>query len=203
MATFQVPQFIDAEDKIVGPLTLKQFGFVATAFLLSVFLFYILDFWLWVILAGFFWISALGLAFFRINGRSLLQYLISIFLYFWNPRIFIWKHEIPTPLKSNISEIKEFKIPTPTGPRSKRIAIPEIKLKIPTITITKKPILAKNEITSGTGLKDLSNKMMTTKTAIPKREKPFIWFKREDKEKFETLNKSTGEKIVAKRVDYR
>jgi len=203
MATFQVPQFINTEDKIVGPLTLKQFGFIATAFLVSVLLFYILTFWLWAILVVFFWASALGLSFAKVAGRSLLSYLTSIFLFYWHPRVFLWQHEIPTPVKTTISKIKEFKIPTPTGPRSKRLSIPKFKFKIPTITVTKKPVLDKTNITTGAGLKDLSNKLMTTKTAIPKREKPFLWFNKAKQDQFATVTKDTGERITAKRVDYR
>jgi hypothetical protein len=66
---FQVPQFIDVEDKIVGPLSFKQFAYIlaagATAFIgVRVF-----PLWLGIPLAlpliGFF----LALAFLKINGR--------------------------------------------------------------------------------------------------------------------------------------
>jgi hypothetical protein len=47
---FQVPQFIETEDKIIGPLTLKQFFYVAAAALVSFSLFFVLATWLWLLI---------------------------------------------------------------------------------------------------------------------------------------------------------
>ena len=46
---FQVPQFIETEDKIVGPLTLRQFLYIGAAGLLSFLLFFVLKIWFWFI----------------------------------------------------------------------------------------------------------------------------------------------------------
>ena len=51
---FQVPQFIETEDKIVGPLTLKQFGYIGGAATVVGLLFLVLNFFLWLLIAGIF-----------------------------------------------------------------------------------------------------------------------------------------------------
>ena len=72
---YQVPQFIEVEDKIIGPLTLRQFIYVAgTAGLCIIFFFY-LNFVFALILAlpviGF----GAALAFYKINGKPLIEVL--------------------------------------------------------------------------------------------------------------------------------
>ena len=204
MANFQVPQFIDIEDKIVGPLTLKQFGFLAAAFFVSFGFFFILQFYLWVVITVFVSALSAGLAFTKVAGRSLLDYLISGLAFYWKPRVYLWQHEIPAPIKTKVPIIKEIKIPDSKGkPRAQRVVIPKIEVEQPTVTVTQKPQIAESQITKGTGLKNLSEKLMTTKSAIPKREKPFLWFRKGGKDQFATVLKSTGEKISAKRIDYR
>ena len=52
---FQVPQFTEAEDKIVGPLTLRQFIYIAAAGGVSVMLYFAVITWLWAFLSMFIW----------------------------------------------------------------------------------------------------------------------------------------------------
>ncbi|OGZ03027.1 MAG: hypothetical protein A2430_01665 [Candidatus Liptonbacteria bacterium RIFOXYC1_FULL_36_8] len=191
---FQVPQFIDIEDKIVGPLTLKQFAWIAGAFLLSLGFFYIFVTWLWlfftIILAGL----AGGFSFIKIGGRGLAFFLFSALEYYWRPRMYFWQHEILVPVKveKRISSIKELPV-----------FIPKTTPSYPKIVITKKPELTPSGITSGSGLKNLSEKMLITKTAIINREKASFWFNRGPRERYEVLEKLTGDRVVAKRIDYR
>lgn len=204
MNTFQVPQFLDIEDRLVGPLTLKQFGFIATAFLLSVGLFYILQFWLWLIITVALAAFAISLAFIKVSGRPAFIVLLNVFEFYWRPRRYIWQHEIPAPIKVTAPEIKEIRLPeAPSTKQTRRIAIPRAEVNVPTVTVTKKPELKANAITEGQGLKQLSNQLLTSTRAIPKREKAFAWLRRAPAVEYETLQKTTGERIQAKRVDYR
>lgn|SRR3989344_3537591 len=114
MAQFQVPQFIETESKIVGPLTLKQFLYIAAAGLTCFLLFFVLKFFIWVILTMI--IGGLGaaFAFFKYNGRPLPVILKSAFLYYWNPRLYLWQREEAKPV------VPKFQIPTsPETPASK------------------------------------------------------------------------------------
>lgn len=93
MAQFQVPQFIEIEDKIVGPLTLKQFLYVAAAIFLASLLFFILELWLWIIFAAFFGFIASLFAFVKINGRPLEKIFFNAFRYYWKPRLYLWQRK--------------------------------------------------------------------------------------------------------------
>ena len=92
---YQVPQFIEVEDKIVGPLTLKQFIYLAgTAGLLVLFFFY-LPLWLAVIIS--IPVGGLGgaLSFYRMNGKPFIEILEAGFNYYTGAKLFLWKHVEP------------------------------------------------------------------------------------------------------------
>ena len=90
---FQVPQFIEVEDKIFGPLTIKQFiyligggglGYLSYVYLPS----YIAPF----TVIGF---GALGvaLAFVKINNKPFIYIVESFFRFTSGTRLYIWKKE--------------------------------------------------------------------------------------------------------------
>lgn len=125
---FQVPQFIETESKIVGPLTLKQFLYIAAAGLLSFFMFFILKTFAWIILTALVATFAVSFAFIKYNGRPLITILMSAISYAWRPRLYLWQREA----EKKQPEIPMLKItPPPSGPVSK---IKNIWLKL----ITKK-----------------------------------------------------------------
>ncbi|PIR86865.1 MAG: hypothetical protein COU11_03360 [Candidatus Harrisonbacteria bacterium CG10_big_fil_rev_8_21_14_0_10_49_15] len=93
---FQVPQFIDIEDKIIGPLTLKQFGYLAIAGAFSFVLFFVLVTWLWIVITVLLTGMAAGLAFIKYNGRPLLVMLGAMGKYFWQPKFYLWKSKPAT-----------------------------------------------------------------------------------------------------------
>ncbi|PIV10269.1 MAG: hypothetical protein COS49_01390 [Candidatus Portnoybacteria bacterium CG03_land_8_20_14_0_80_41_10] len=88
---FNVPQFIEVEDKIIGPLTLKQFLYLgAGAGLLFI---------LWFFLKlGFFIVAAIpiglfcgALAFYKVNGRPFISFLASLIKYSSKPKLYLWR----------------------------------------------------------------------------------------------------------------
>lgn len=92
---FQVPQFIETEDKIVGPLTLRQFFYIGAAVGLSFILYYVIETWLWVILTALIVGFAAALGFVKIHGRPFMQILASAFSFYWNPQTYVWLPENP------------------------------------------------------------------------------------------------------------
>ncbi len=90
---FQVPQFIETEDKIVGPFTLRQFMYVAGAGLGSAILYFTVATWLWLILTIVLLGVAVGVAFVKVEGRPLGNVLFSAFGFYWKPQTYIWKSE--------------------------------------------------------------------------------------------------------------
>lgn len=119
MQQFQVPQFIEVEDKIFGPLTLKQFLYVlgggAAVFLLYVFL----PLWLTIIIgapiAAFFG----ALAFYPVNGRPFIKYLESMLAYFSRARLYVWRKIEHKKFKKEETEAKEVGLRLPKLTESK------------------------------------------------------------------------------------
>lgn len=93
---YQVPQFIEVEDKLIGPLTLKQFIYVAGSAGLCVVFFSYLPFIFAALLslpvAGF----GTALAFYRVNGKSLVEVLEAGFNYYTGKKLLLWKYTPPT-----------------------------------------------------------------------------------------------------------
>ena len=96
MLNFQVPQFIEIEDKIFGPLTFKQFVYVVgsagLAFMVWV---YIPYHWLAVVMMTPIIGLGLALAFYKVNNRSFILILEAAFRYLLTHKLYIWKHSDP------------------------------------------------------------------------------------------------------------
>ncbi len=92
---FQVPQFIEIEDKIFGPFTFKQFiyllGGAGGAYVLSKVLPLILAIPLIIVIV----VLAMALTFYKVNGRPFADILQSSFSYFFKSKLFIWKQRQP------------------------------------------------------------------------------------------------------------
>lgn len=88
---YQVPQFIEVESKIVGPLTLKQFIYVAGGGGLCVIFFVYLPTTFAALLALPVAALAGALAFYKINGKSFAAMLEAGFNYYTGAKLFLWK----------------------------------------------------------------------------------------------------------------
>ncbi len=88
---FKVPQFIDIEDKIFGPLTFKQFMYLAGGAGLA-YVSYVL-FPIYVALPLIIAVATLSfsLTFVKINGKNFIFILEAYFRYMLDSKIFIWK----------------------------------------------------------------------------------------------------------------
>ena len=162
---FQIPQFIETEDKIAGPFTLKQLLYLAGAGVLSFISYFIFVFWLWGILTLVSAVIGISLAFVKYNGQPLVKIALSAFNFLWKPRFFLWKREIKG---------REYGMPDDA-------------------------ILSEREnLKFGmSSIKKLLADLITSKGPLPKREKesPLTGYS--------VFRRETGEKQVAKRIDYR
>jgi len=98
---FQIPQFIDVEDKIFGPFTLKQFIYIAggaSAGVASVTLFGV--FW-GLLIASPIIILAAALAFYKINNRPFIYAMESAFKYLTKDKLYIWRKVEEEPDEKN------------------------------------------------------------------------------------------------------
>ncbi len=96
---FQVPQFIEVEDKIFGPLTFKQFIYVAGGVGICVILFIFLPMFLAILIGLPIILFAAALAFYKMNDKPFINVVEAFVKYTFTNKLYIWKKESPT-LKS-------------------------------------------------------------------------------------------------------
>ena len=93
MEQFTVPQFIDIEDKIFGPITVRQFIILLVGTLLIALSYRIFDFLLFVVVAlAIFGIST-TFAFVKINGAPFHYFVLNIIQTFKKPRLRVWSKD--------------------------------------------------------------------------------------------------------------
>lgn len=111
-----MPQNIDLEDKIVGPLTLTQFLYVLGGGLIDYILFQSLGqqyFTLFIICGAPIALIALALAFLKIQDQPLSHFITAGLVYLTKPKLRIWKRldnyqtiltAAPEPVKKEVVE---------------------------------------------------------------------------------------------------
>lgn len=90
MNQFTVPQFIDVEDKIFGPVTTRQFIILLVAGLLLFIIFKLADTALFIVALALIGGLALILAFVKINGQSFHYFLLNVVQTLKRPSRRIW-----------------------------------------------------------------------------------------------------------------
>lgn len=117
---FTVPQFVEREPKIIGPMTLKQFMYIGTAGAVCFVLYYLAPFI--VFLAACLVLGVLGfaLAFLKVGGKSLPALLASYLKFSISPKIYIWRKKEKMIEVFNKSGEKE----------EKKVEEPEITIKL-------------------------------------------------------------------------
>lgn len=96
MNQFQVPQFIDREPKIVGPLTLKQFGYIGVPVVVAFILTAFLETWLVVVIAFPLILLGVLLAFMKVGGIPLSRYLLHMIQFSFERHVYVLKKTEPT-----------------------------------------------------------------------------------------------------------
>jgi hypothetical protein len=88
---FQTPQFIEVEDKVIGPLTLKQFVYIAgslgLAFLVYRFLPGLIGIPIAILILGF----GAALSFYKVNGKPFVVTLEAAIKYGIGSKLYIWR----------------------------------------------------------------------------------------------------------------
>jgi hypothetical protein len=90
---FSVPQFVEIEDKIIGPLTLKQFlillaGGLVVLMLNTLFKSNLIIFFILALPVG---IVSVYLAFGKLNGRPVISSLPAILQFFTGPKVWVFE----------------------------------------------------------------------------------------------------------------
>jgi hypothetical protein len=93
---FSVPQFIDVEDKIFGPLSFRQFAYLTGGAGLSYLLYTIIPSIFFAILAIIPVASfAIALAFVKINEKPFIDTVEAAIRYFLGEKLYLWKRSPP------------------------------------------------------------------------------------------------------------
>lgn len=88
---FQVPQFIEIEDKLIGPLSFKQFIYVAGSIGLGFIIYVYLPIYLSLIPATAVVGVGMALAFLKINDRPFIVIMQSALRYFISRKLYLWE----------------------------------------------------------------------------------------------------------------
>lgn len=91
---FVIPQYIDAEDKIIGPVTARQFVILLVTGLFVAITYALADFALFLILGIPQIILGAVIAFVRINGQAFHFFILNIVQTFKKPQLRIWRKDV-------------------------------------------------------------------------------------------------------------
>lgn len=99
---FRVPQFLGIEDKIFGPLSFKQFVYLAGGAGIVVVIYYTSQN---LFITGLFGLPiaafSIALAFYQINQKPFINIVEAFFKYTFGQRMYIWKKTPPKTVKED------------------------------------------------------------------------------------------------------
>ena len=112
MQQFVVPQFIEVEDKIIGPVTVRQFLILLGASLFVFLAYRFGDFAMFISVLAIVGGGALIFAFVKVNGQDFHYFVLNTIQYFRRPSLRIWhksyeREELEYLRKLGIEEQKE------------------------------------------------------------------------------------------------
>ncbi len=91
---YQVPQFIERESKLIGPFTLRQSALLGAGGAVLFILYFMLEKWLFFLLGSPVVLIFALIAFTKVNGRPLLDFVGSFFSFFISPQLYIWQKRL-------------------------------------------------------------------------------------------------------------
>lgn len=118
---YQVPQYLNIEDKIVGPLTLKQLIYLIIGGGIIFLLFNMLKFPAFIMIAVPIAIFTFLIAFYKVGNQKFSLFMISFLGFISKPNIYTWKKRPPKkpeeePIPKIIKKAKPIKkAPTKSG----------------------------------------------------------------------------------------
>ncbi|MDP3244141.1 MAG: PrgI family protein [bacterium] len=125
MPQFVVPQFIDVEDKIIGPITTRQFIiFLVDGFI--IFILYKILVFVYFIVSGLF-LFALGgvLAFLRVNGQPFHFFLLNFLQTSKKSKIRVWNKQKSD---SELRVLSRTVAPPPVPPKPRKEPLTQSRL---------------------------------------------------------------------------
>ena len=110
VAQYPIPQFIEAEGKIINFLTFRQFFILIGGGAVCLFLYYVTPFFVFVVLSIVVALLTAAIAFVKINNTSVLVLVLNFLKFSTESKNYVWKKvESPYPFKIK----RHFKIDNP------------------------------------------------------------------------------------------
>jgi len=94
MQQFTVPQFIDVESKIIGPITTRQFLILLGAAIIVAASYKLFDFSLFVTISVVVLVIAATFSFVKVNGRPFHFFVLNATQTLRRPRIRVWNNKV-------------------------------------------------------------------------------------------------------------
>lgn len=114
MEQFVVPQFIDAEDKIMGPLSGRQFVIILLLFMIEAIMWRLIPF-VWFLVTGL-PLFAFGviLAFVKVNGQAFHLFMLNLTQSLKKPRLRVWDKSLSdAEVRAHLTKAVVPHVPTP------------------------------------------------------------------------------------------
>lgn len=124
MQQFTVPQFIDVENQIIGPLTVRQFMILLAAAIIIGVTYRLFDFGLFLTVAAVVAILASTFSFAKINGRPFHFFILNAVQTWRRPGLRIWDNRaVITAQAEKLPDLKvEYRVPAPKLYKTSRLA---------------------------------------------------------------------------------
>jgi len=119
-----VPQFLDVEDKIIGPVSVRQFVEMMIGAIIIAILYKLFDFPLFVISGLAIIAITLIVAFVKINGQSFHLFLLNFVQTIKRPKLKIWRKQII--IKQLKKELEQPPPPPPPPLRQRPVSVSKI-----------------------------------------------------------------------------
>lgn len=132
MQQFTVPQFIDVEDKIIGPVTARQFIILLVAAIIIAISYKIFDFALFVTFSIIIFIIAVTLGFVKINGRPFHFFLLNAVQTIRRPSIRVWNNRLAPEINIEKIPILKFDSSRSTKEYYEKSRLAELSLVVDT-----------------------------------------------------------------------
>ena len=104
---FEVPQFINIEDKLFGPFTFRQSIYLVGGGGLIFLMYRMLPMFAVVILGLPIAAFTMGLVFFRPNGRPFINMVEAYILYAFTEKFYLWRQKDPEPGAAQVEQIHQ------------------------------------------------------------------------------------------------
>jgi len=127
---FEVPQFIEIEDKIFGPLSWRQFLYLSGGVGMAVVIFFTTNFFVFLLVGLPLGLMGGALAFFPVNNRPFSYFLEALINYLKGNRLYYWRQRNDIVYRAKASEPAAVVKPATLSRKEKKRDIASLSRKL-------------------------------------------------------------------------